>query len=287
MSSVHRLTCPAVLVALSIAASANAQEPSSNPLASLPWQEGPTTGTLGDVASIVVPEGYQFVDRAGASKFLELTQNPSDGSELGVVLSKDGSWFVIFRFSDDGYVKDDDRKLDADAILSSIRTGTERSNEIRKKRGWGTIEVVGWQQKPFYDSRTNNLTWSIQGRSGDENSINHSTRLLGRRGVMSVNLVLGPEDVHTAVPAFNTLLTGVSFNPGHRYAEFRAGDKIAEYGLAGLIVGGTGAALLKTGLLKKIWKLLVLGFIAVAGAVKKFVAGLFGRRETADAASNV
>ncbi|HEU4893363.1 MAG TPA: hypothetical protein VFT47_17530 [Vicinamibacterales bacterium] len=26
--------------------------------------------------------------------------------------------------------------------------------------------------------------------------------------------MLGPEDVTTAVPAFNTLLTGVSFNPG-------------------------------------------------------------------------
>ena len=285
MSSLVRPLCPALLIALSIASSASAQEP-SNPLASLPWQEGPITGKLGDVASIAVPEGYQFVDSDGASKFLELTQNPSHGNELGVVVSNDGSWFVIFRFSDDGYVKDDDRKLDADAILSSIRSGTEESNRIRKQKGWATIEVVGWQQKPFYDSQTNNLTWSIRGRSGDEASINHSTRLLGRRGVMSVNLVLGPEDVNTAVPAFNTLLTGVSFNPGQRYAEFRPGDKIAEYGLAGLIVGGTGVALVKSGLLQKFWKLLVLGFIAVAGALKKFVAGLFGRRE-AEAASNV
>ena len=285
MSSLVRQLCPALVIALSVAHSANAQEP-SNPLASLPWQAGPITGKLGDVASIVVPEGYQFVDSGGASKFLELTQNPSHGNELGVVLSNDGSWFVIFRFSDDGYVKDDDRKLDSDAILSSIRSGTEESNRIRKQKGWATIEVVGWQQKPFYDSQTNNLTWSIRGKSGDEASINHSTRLLGRRGVMSVNLVLGPEDVTSAVPAFNTLLTGVSFNPGHRYAEFRAGDKIAEYGLAGLIVGGTGVALVKSGLLQKFWKLLVLGLIAVAGALKKLVAGLFGRRE-AEAASNV
>ena len=285
MFSVVRQLCPAMLIALGVASSANAQEP-SNPLASLPWQAGPITGKLGDVASIAVPEGYQFVDSGGAAKFLELTQNPSHGNELGVVLSNEGSWFVIFRFSDDGYVKDDDRKLDSDAILSSIRSGTEESNRIRKQKGWGTIEVVGWQQKPFYDSQTNNLTWSIRGKSGDEASINHSTRLLGRRGVMSVNLVLGPEDVKTAVPAFNTLLTGVSFNPGHRYAEFRQGDKIAEYGLAGLIVGGTGVALVKSGLLQKFWKLLVLGLIAVAGAVKKLVAGLFGRRE-AEAASNV
>ena len=284
-SLTKQLTLP-VLLTLSLAASANAQESGNNPLASLPWQAGPATGQLGDVASIVVPEGYRFVDRAGASKFLELTQNPSHGNELGVLLSDDGSWFVIFRFSDDGYVKDDDRKLDADAILSSIRSGTEESNKIRQQRGWATIEVVGWQQKPFYDSATNNLTWSIRGKSGDEASINHSTRLLGRRGVMSVTLVLGPDDVGTAVPAFNKLLTGMSFNPGHRYAEFRQGDKIAEYGLAGLIVGGTGVALVKSGLLQKFWKLIVLGFVAVAGAAKRFLAGLFGRRE-ADAASNV
>ena len=182
-SLTKQLTLP-VLLTLSLAASANAQESGNNPLASLPWQAGPATGQLGDVASIVVPEGYRFVDRAGASKFLELTQNPSHGNELGVLLSDDGSWFVIFRFSDDGYVKDDDRKLDADAILSSIRSGTEESNKIRQQRGWATIEVVGWQQKPFYDSATNNLTWSIRGKSGDEASINHSTRLLGRRGVM-------------------------------------------------------------------------------------------------------
>jgi uncharacterized membrane-anchored protein len=139
--------------------------------------------------------------------------------------------------------------------------------------------VVGWQQQPFYDPRSNNLTWSIRGKSEDSVSINHSTRLLGRRGVMRANLVLDPTDVGTAVPAFNTLLTGVTFNPGHRYAEFRSGDKVAEYGLAGLVVGGAGVALAKTGLLQKFWKLLVLGGIALAGAIKRFIAGLFGRRE--------
>ena len=97
--------------------------------------------------------------------------------------------------------KDEDRALDADAILSSIRAGTEQANKVRRERGWATLEVVGWQQQPFYDPLTKNLTWSIKGNSDGDLSINHSTRLLGRRGVLKVNLVLSPEDVASAMAA--------------------------------------------------------------------------------------
>ena len=258
-----------------------------NPIASLPWQSGPVTGQLGDVATVKVPADYRFVDSAGARKFLELLENPTDGSELGVLVSPDKSWFVVFEFSADGYVKDDDRSLDADALLNSIRQGTEQANELRKRRGWGTISVDGWEQKPFYDSQTQNLTWAIRGRSQESVSINHSTRLLGRRGVMKVNLVLSPDDLGNALPAFKTVLGGVSFNAGQRYAEFQRGDKIAEYGLAGLVVGGTGVALMKTGLLQKFWKLLVLVGIAAAGVLKRVIAKLFGRSAPADEPANV
>ena len=255
--------------------------------AALGWQAGPTKGELGDVATVDVPEGYQFVGRAGAAKFMELTQNPSNGTELGVLLHSAESWFVVFEFSAEGYVKDDDRTLDVEAILDSIREGTEQSNKIRKERGWPTMHIDGWHQAPFYDPKTNNLTWSIRGSSEGDSSINHSTRLLGRRGVMKVDLVVSPEDVGTGVPAFNTVLTGFSFNAGQRYAEFTRGDKVAEYGLTGLIVGGAGVALAKTGLLQKFWKVIVLGFIALAGVVKRILGGLAGRsREVADQSTN-
>ena len=123
----------------------------------------------------------------------------------------------------------------------------------------------------------------IEGTPG----INHSTRLLGRRGVMAVNLVLSAEDVSTAVPAFNSVLTEFSFNPGQRYAEFARGDKVAEYGLTGLIVGGVGVALAKSGLLQKFWKLIVLGLIALGGAVRRFVSSLGRRREESEQHSHV
>jgi uncharacterized membrane-anchored protein len=101
-----------------------------------------------------------------------------------------------------------------------------------------------------------------------------------------VNLVLSPEDVDKAVPAFNSLLGGFSFNQGHRYAEFRSGDKVAQYGLTGLIVGGAGVALVKTGLLQKLWKPIVLGLLAIAGAMRRFVGGLFRRGQPANQSPN-
>jgi uncharacterized membrane-anchored protein len=251
--------------------------------AALKWQDGPSKGALGTIATISVPQGYKFLGSGDARKFMELNQNPTDGSEMGVLLNSENGWFVVFEFSDDGYVKDDDRSLDADAIIASIREGTAAANDVRRQRGWPTIEVLGWEQKPFYDSKTNNLTWSILGASEGSMSVNHSTRLLGRRGVMKLNLVMDQKDIPTAVPAFNTLVTDFSFNPGQRYAEFTRGDKVAEYGLAGLIVGGTGVALVKSGFLQKFWKVIVLGFVALAGAAKRLLGGLFGRGESASA----
>ena len=49
---------------------------------------------------------------------------------------------------------------------------------------------------------------------------------------------------------------------------------VAAMMLTALIAGGAGAAAVKTGLLKKVWKLLVFAFVAVASAIKKFFSGL-------------
>ena len=276
------VTVVAVLLAvltLTGVVSAQQQSDLAAQFAALNWQDGPTKGNLGGIATIDVPAGFRFLGKGDAGKFMELNENPSDGSELGLLLSVKGSWFVVYEFSADGYVKDDDRELDADAILSSIKEGTEAANKVRRERGWATMEVLGWHQEPFYDPKTNNLTWSIRGRSEGSTGVNHSTRLLGRRGVMKANLVAGEEEIAQAVPSFNSVMSGFAFNTGHRYAEFTRGDKVAEYGLTGLIVGGAGVALVKTGLLQKFWKLIVFGFIALLGAIKRFISGFTRGKE--------
>jgi uncharacterized membrane-anchored protein len=254
------------------------------------WVEGPSLGQLGDIAQIKIPEGYRFAGREGVRRFMELTQNPVSGDELGVLISPGGpdddTWFVIFEFNPIGYVKDDEKgKLDADALLTSLKSGNERGNEERRKRGWSTLDLVGWSTPPRYDPVTNNLTWAIRARSEGHEVINHSVRLLGRRGVMDADLVLGPTQLGTAVPQFDTLLTGFEFVPGNRYAEWVQGDRVAAYGLTALVAGGVGAAAVKSGALGKLWKLLVFGALAVAAAIKKFLASVFGSKEPATEAT--
>jgi uncharacterized membrane-anchored protein len=248
------------------------------------WIDGPVTARLGDVAEIKVPAGYRFTGKEGTKKFLELTQNPPNGGELGTIIpvrkkdssadESNGFWFVIFEFNEVGYIKDDDRdKLDADALLKSIKENTEESNSERAKRGWAPYHVDNWYKPPFYDTSTNNLTWAIQGYGESNNtrekSVNYSVRILGRRGTMSVDLVLSPEQVAGVLPSFDALLPGYSFLPGSRYAEFRAGDKVAAYGLATLVAGGATAIAAKTGLLAKLWKLIVIGIAALVGFLKR------------------
>ena len=247
------------------------------------WQEGPGVGKLGDIAQVVIPYGYRLTGADGARTLLEMLENPTDGSELGILIppaNEDGvDWFITFEFNDIGYVKDEEgESLDAEAILESIREGTEAANRIREDRGWTPIHVVGWETQPFYDSESNNLSWAIRGRSDGEDSVNYSTRLLGRRGVIHADLVVGPESLRTALPVYKGLIADCTFRPGQKYAEFQAGDTIAKYGLAALVAGGAGALAVKTGLLARMWKLLVGIGVAAAAGLRK----LFGRGRRAD-----
>lgn len=246
---------------------------------------GPCTGRLGSTAEVAVPEGFLFTGKKGTAAFLTLTQNPTGGSEVGTVLNQESGWFVIFEYEETGHVKDDEKdKLDADDLLDTLKEGNEAGNEARKERGWATIELVGWHKPPFYDPKTNNLTWSTLLKSGTGETVNWSTKLLGRTGTMSVDLVIGPAEIDAAMPSFEALLGGFRYDEGHQYAEFKPGDKIAEYGLAALVAGGAGAVAFKTGLLAKFWKFIlaggkfiVIGVIAAFVALRKFLG--FGKKD--------
>ncbi len=153
----------------------------------------------------------------------------------------------------------------------------ERANEIRRERGWEEVHVLGWHTLPYYDELTNNLKWAIIGGSSTGQSVNLSTRVLGRGGAMSADLVVGDEDLAYALDGYGQLIDQLKFTSGHRYAEFREGDKVAKYGLTALIAGGAGAVAMKTGLLARFWKFIVFGFIAVVSAVRRFFWQFFGR----------
>ncbi len=244
---------------------------------------GPANAEMNN-STFNVPKDYLFTDGNGARTLLEAMGNIPNGSEQGLLLAPDREWFVVFEFNDDGYVKDDDKdKLDADKMLKAIQEGNEAANAERKRRGIPALHVLGWEQPPRYNDTTHNLEWATRAESEGDLSVNYNTRLLGRHGVMEVTLVCDPAILAATLPHYQEVLGTFNYRAGETYAEYRQGDKVAQYGLAALVLGGAAAAGAKLGFfawiavfLKKAWKLVAIGVAAVAGAIGK----LFGRRRS-------
>lgn len=178
----------------------------------------------------------------------------------------------MFEFEDCGYVKDNE-KLDADKILEQMKKAEPAANKERANRGMPPLNIVGWHTPPFYNPVTHNLEWAIRLTSEGHEIINYKTKLLGRRGVMDVVLVCDEEQMATVIPAYQELLKGFAFNKEENYASFSKGDKVAEYGLTGLIVGGGLLVAAKSGLLAKLFKPILIGLVAIGAFIKRIFTG--------------
>jgi uncharacterized membrane-anchored protein len=278
----------------------DAQDPwadKDSPLHSIEWTDGERQVDIGNIGEFTIPAGCRFADAKGARDFLLMTQNIPSGREQGVLLCRGSAvaeqpWFVVFSFDASGYVRDDEgKKLDAGKILATLREGTARANKVRKAQGWDELIVDGWVRAPYYDPSTHNLTWSVRGHSASDGaSVNHSVRLLGRRGVLHADLVAAPEQLEAIIGTFDGVIASTSFFPGQKYSEWRKGDKVAAYGLTALVVGGAGVAAVKLGLFGKIGvffakllaKLGKLIYVALA-AVVAGLRSLFRRKREATA----
>lgn len=260
-------------------------------LKSLRFKTGKQTLADGAV-TLELPEGYEFLNAQDTRKVLvELWDNPpgTAADALGMIvppgedIMAQESWAVIVSLEDTGYVSDEDAgKTDYDDLLKKMQEGTEENNKERKAAGYPAMTLNGWALPPHYDHDTKVLHWAkdliVEGV--EEHSLNYDVRVLGRKGVVSLNCLAGMSQLEKVKSHTPELIAMTKFNPGHSYAEYDpATDKKAAYGIAGLIAGGAIAA--KTGLFKGIFvalmaakKFVILGVIAVAGFLKK----LFGRR---------
>ena len=265
-----------------IAGTAGAQEETDSAKSvrlfqSIKWQDAGTTGKLGDVGTLTVPDGCRFTEAEGAHTFMLVSENTPSGQEVGALYCgtpEEGNpeeihhWFVTYDYDPSGYIKDDEKSsLDAAKMLSTLREGQAEANKERRRQGWDELTLDGWIHEPYYDEKTHNLTWAMRVISPGDTSVNHSVRLLGRGGVLKVDLVSGPGTFEMALPAFNELVASTNFVPGQKYSEWRDGDKIAEYGLTALVAGGAGAAALKLGLFGKLWKVIATFFVAAWKAI--------------------
>jgi uncharacterized membrane-anchored protein len=257
-------------------AAAPAEKPEFTPI------EGPQKVDAGHEVMIDLPPGYLFLDKVQATKFMEQHGNLWNDDLLGVVMKDEATWLVTIRYTEEGYVKDDEaEKMDAEEILNAIKEGTTEANKERVQRGFKALNLLGWSEPPRYQKDVHHLVWGIKGHTDgdDDDTINFNTRVLGRKGYVALNLIDGSKTIEGSKPAVATLLAATTFKPGSSYADFdKKTDKIAEYGLAALVAGGAGAAalkLVKIGLLAKFGTKILAILIAAKKAIILAIAALF------------
>lgn len=258
--------------ALPMAATAQ-DDPVMKKIQALEWKEGPAQGNIAGKANIALKDGLRFLDAKNTSDFLVLLGNLPQ-SDSYAVSTKNLSWFSVFSFVEEGYVKDDE-KIDADALLAVLKENNVHSIEERGKRGLPKLYLDGWFISPRYDSETKRLEWAtvLHDDSGSK-TVNFSTKLLGRKGHMDAILVSDPQSLETDVKEFKKALTGFDFVPGERYSEWTRGDKVAAYGLGALILGGAAAVAAKKGFWAVLGGLLAAGWKLIVAAVVALVAGI-------------
>lgn len=251
------------------------------------WVEGPAVVDLGkNLAQLDMSGAYLFADGEDTRFVMEYLGNPPSNVEVGMVIPnrEDENWFIVFEYSDIGYISDaDSDDIDAAAILESYRKGTEEANKERAKMGAPPIHVTGWYEEPYYNAETNNLTWAMMLEDDEKvQTVNYNVRILGRGGYMSAVLVADPEQLNALKPELAGIVSGFSYKKGNRYAEYVQGDRLAQIGLTALIAGGAGAAAVKLGLfqaLAKFWKGIVVACLAFFGAIGRFAKRIFTRVE--------
>jgi uncharacterized membrane-anchored protein len=294
-------TSPVVLLAcLAVFSTVTAQQPANAAMSEedknmleaiekVGWKrEG--AGDLGGVAKIDIPKGYRFTLGSGASKVLQLYGNLPMASATGMLTTEGFGPWIIFSYKDEGHVTDTEKDtIDADALLKTMRENNQAGNEVRKEQGLDQLELRGWAMPPRYNETTKTLEWALLvGDLGGKGaaSVNYETRMLGRTGLMEVQLVCSENDFQPLLAEFQTVMKGFGYEEGQRYAEFREGDKVAKYGLTALIAGTGAFAAAKMGLFAKLGvffaklgKGAILIVIGVLAGLKKLFSSLFGGRQ--------
>jgi len=294
----NRATLRSITVWLAVLALAGVPRAEDKPAAATPpqidWEVGPKRVSVEGFAEIDLPNGYYYTGKKGTAKLMELMGNLVSGKEAGFLApgnifqkSAEEPWFVVFEFSDVGYVSDAEKDKIDDAfrakLLEQMKEGVKAGNEERKKRGFDTMEVAGWAVPPHYDDKTHNLEWGLKLKtSTGHDVVNYEVRLLGRKGYMQSTLVLSAGQLEAKLPDFRSVLGSFDFKSGQRYAEYKQGDRLAKIGLLGLLGAGGLAVAAKTGLLKYVWKFLVIIVVAFAAFFKRIWDRLFGKKESVD-----
>ncbi|MBV9990630.1 MAG: DUF2167 domain-containing protein [Alphaproteobacteria bacterium] len=233
-------------------------------------------------ATLHLGKDYYYIAGAEArSVLVDAWENPPDTAMgvQGIVFPAgtnfmSNGWAAVISYEDSGFVDDKDaRTADYGAMLKQAKDADEDDNAARKEKGYAPLHLVGWAQPPYYDQSHHTLVWAreLAVDGAPEHTLNYDLRALGRRGVLSMNILAGMSQLDEVRSAAARLQNIGTFDRGARYQDYKAGsDKLAEYGVGGLVAAGIGV------LAAKKLGLLALGLVFVKKFFAIILAGLAG-----------
>lgn len=228
-------------------------------------------------------DGWTFLQKKDADYLMEdLCGNLHDESMQGVLLSpgwsvaNDGALIVAISFMPEGYVDDSDADdIDYNDLEEMLRESSFEANKQRAEQGLDSLHFEGWAGTPYYDNQAKVLHWSKLFTTDQGKLLNYDVRILGRKGLASLNVIGGYEQLDQIKAEIPNLIEIVKFTDGNAYGDFNPDiDEVAAFGIGGLIVG---KALAKGGvlvLIAKFWKIILVALGGIGVAAKKF----FGRK---------
>ena len=211
------------------------QEEADRLYASLYRQSGTAVDVADGRVRIDVSSDFDFLDGADAARlFIAMGNSPELANALegaivpaGVNPFYIGGWAASIEFDAVGRVEEDDSALSFPEVLYGLRDRQSR---------WG-VEVLDWVEPPYYERTNHTLYGAFELASPQGNVVNYQMYMLGRDGVLIVNIVAPMEDadlVRSAAPRLRDLFY---YNEGNRYEDYLDGDLRAAQTLAGLLSG--------------------------------------------------
>jgi len=252
----------------------------------------PQTGTVHmDHVGVTLElgEDFYFLNTGDARKVLEDHWNNLENPKvLGMIFAAGTNqdfyeYAIEIGFEKTGYISDKDAAaIDYDDLLKDIKKGAVQENAAREKLGYAAVTIEGWASPPKYDGDNHRLHWAklVKFADQDDNTLNYNLRFLGRKGVLQFNFIADESRLAAVNEDIPEVVKIAHFNPGHSYDEFNPDtDKVAAYGVAGLIAGGAVAK--KLGLLGVLLLFLKKGWVLIFAALA-FLGRFFKRKPRPD-----
>ena len=249
----------------------------------LQWQGAGAHNLPNSHSVIQLSSGQVVLLGADAQRYSWLISGIEFPATEAVLSRESGDSDVYYEWRDEGYVSDSDwSDVDGDELLKQYRDTTEASNEERVANGFKPMHVTGWLEPPHYDAATKTVTYALELADDGSSWANAVALRLGRAGYTELTWV-GPIEQFTSASGrpelLNQALASHTFDDGYRYADFKEGDKVAAYGIAGLVATALGVKFSK-GIIAAVIAFVIAGKKVIIPLVVVFGAAImkFGRR---------